>query len=365
VFSIATVAFVVVTGAVPSGDAVDPMLLVYEIALCVVAITLAVRLVAPSAAAVADLVVELGDTRSGTLRDALADALGDPTLQVGYWSPSGEYRDVAGRALHVPSGGERAATFVERESQPFAVLIHDASVLEDPELVEAVAAATRLSAANVALTGEVQAQVSELAASRRRLVLAADEERRRLEARLHDGVERSVTALTEQLGRLASEEGLGEHVRRAEDHLAQTLADLRQIARGLHPRELQAGLGAALEALAERCPVPVALAVDTGSAPPPPDEVAAAAYYVCAEALTNVAKHAAANHVRLEVIERSGRLHVSVTDDGAGGADPSHGLGVRGLMDRIEALGGTVTVSSPHGGGTRLAAELPLGRQED
>ena len=105
-----------------------------------------------------------------------------------------------GRSVHVPAGGgERAATFIERESRPFAVLVHDPSVLEEPALVDAVAAATRLSAANAALSADVQAQIDELAGSRRRLVLAADEERRRLEVRLHDGVERSVAALTERL----------------------------------------------------------------------------------------------------------------------------------------------------------------------
>ena len=171
------------------------MLLAYQVALCVVAVMLAVRLVAPRTAVVADLVVELGETRSGTLRDALANALGDPTLEIGYWSPSGEYVDVNGRSVHVPAGGgERAATFIERESRPFAVLVHDRSVLEEPALVDAVAAATRLSAANAALSADVQAQIDELAGSRRRLVLAADEERRRLEVRLHDGVERSVTS---------------------------------------------------------------------------------------------------------------------------------------------------------------------------
>ena len=354
------VAYVGVTGAVPSGDAVEPMLLVYQVALCVVAVILAVRLAAPSAAAVADLVVELGESRSGNLRDGLADALGDPTLEIAYWSPTGGYQDLAGRPVTIPSdGGDRAVTYVQRESQPLAVIIHDASVLGEPALVEAVAAATRLSAANAALTAEVRAQIGEVVAARRRLVIAADEERRRLERRLRDGVERRLAELTDRLQGLASEGGAGEHVRRAEGHLAHTLTDLRQIARGLHPRELDDGLPAALAALVERCPVPVDLRVETGFAPP--DEVTAAAYYVCAEALANVIKHAGAGRVRLDLSERPGRLHVVVTDDGAGGADPSHGTGLGGLVDRVEALGGTLTVFSPTGGGTSVVAELPLG----
>jgi signal transduction histidine kinase len=362
VVSIAVVANVIVNSAVPSGRAVETMLLVYQLALCAVAVMLAVRLVAPSATSVADLVVELGEGRSATLRDALADALSDPTLEVGYWSGAGEYRDAAGRPLQVARSSDgRVATFIERESRPFAVLIHDASVLEEPALVDAVAAATRLSAANAALAAEVRGQVVELTASRRRLMLAADDERRRLETRLHDGVERCVTRLTEQLQRVPDGDVAGEHVRRAEGHLTQMLIELRQIARGLHPRELDDGLAVALASLAERCPVPVKVIVDTAS--PPAEEVQAAAYYVCAEALANVTKHASANAVRLEVTERAGWLHVTVDDDGAGGADPSKGSGLRGLSDRVEALGGKLTASSHAGGGTRLAAELPLGRQ--
>jgi signal transduction histidine kinase len=361
VFSVATVGYVVVNNAVPSGEGVEPMLLAYQVALCVVAVVLAVRLRAPRTAVVADLVVELGETRSGTLRDALANALGDPTLEIGYWSPSGAYLDVNGRSVHVPAGGgERAATLVERESRPFAVLVHDRSVLEEPALVDAVAAATRLSAANAALSADVQAQIDELAGSRRRLVLAADEERRRLEVRLHDGVERSVTRLARRLRGLPDSDGAGEHVRRADEHLADTLADLRQIARGLHPRELAGGLPSALAALTERCPIPAELVVDTRRSLT--NAVMTAAYYVCAEALANVAKHAGASRVHLEVTDRSDRLRVDVTDNGAGGADPSKGSGLRGLVDRIEALGGTLTVSSKAGGGTRVAAELPLGR---
>ena len=151
-----------------------------------------------------------------------------------------------------------------------------------------------------------------------------------------------------------------EHVARAERHLVLTVADLHQLAEGLHPAELDDGLDAALTALAERSPVPVDLDVRVDGLQS--NDVTAAAYYVCAEALANVAKHAGATFVHVQVERRRGELTVVVVDDGAGGAEPAKGSGLRGLTDRVEALGGTLTVRSPTGAGTRLTAELPLGR---
>jgi signal transduction histidine kinase len=357
-FAIAVAGFVVVTRAVPSGDAVEPMVLVYEAALCVIAALLAVRLAVPSAAVVADLVVELGDSPAGTLRDALAEALGDATLEIGYWSPNGSYTDDRGARLTLPTtDGGRVATFVERASRPFAVLVHDASVLDEPGVAEAVAAATRLSAANALLVAEVQKQLDALEDSRRRLVVASDEHRRQLELRLQDGVERRLVTLARKLSSVAAAD---DHVRRAEQHLEHTIADLQQIASGLHPRELEAGLPSALQALAARCPVRVELSVDADLNTS--DEVAVTAYYLCAEALANVVKHADATAVTVDVSKHGRHLLVAVTDNGAGGADPSRGAGLRGLADRVEALGRTLTVTSPVKGGTRVTAELPLGR---
>ena len=349
--------------AVPSGDAVEPMLLVYQAVLCGVVVMLAARVRPPDTAAVADLVVELGETRSGTLRDALAATLGDPTLEIGYWVGPASYVDVGGTTIDMPPpGGPRAATFVERDSRPFAVLIHDVSVLDEPALVEAVATATRLSAANAALLDEVRLQRDELRASRRRLVLAADVERQRLESRLRTDVEPQVQALEDTVRDLASGNATesGEHLLRAEAHLGHTVSDLHHLARGLHPRELEGGLGSALSALTERCPVPVDLTVATDEVR---GEAAAAAFFVSAEALANVAKHADASRASVQVRQVDGRLLVAVVDDGVGGADPARGSGLRGLIDRVEALGGRLTVASPTTGGTRLTAELPLGRQ--
>ena len=331
----------------------------YEAVLVAVAVGLYARLRDPAATVVADLVVELSEARSGTLRDRLAGTLGDPTLTVGYWSPeAGAYLDDAGDRLVLPGPDSgRAATHVEREGEPFAVLVHDAVVLRDPALVSAVASATRLSASNVALRAEVRTQARELVASRRRLLVAADEERRLLEARLREGPQRRLDDLARTLGNTTSEGN--ERLERAGLQLTRTLDDLQELARGLHPRELaETGLPQALASLAERAPVPVAVDVGVERLPP---ELAATVYFVCAEALANVAKYASASSARIEVIAGDGRVRVVVADDGVGGADPTRGSGLQGLADRVEAVGGTLTTTSPPGRGTRLAAELPLG----
>jgi hypothetical protein len=169
----------------PSEEVSGPALLVYEVALCVLAGgLLAGLLVAPwQRAAVADLVVELGEVRSDTVRGELSRALGDPSLQIGYWLPDrAVFVDAEGRVLSLPGHGSgRSVTTVEREGQPVAVLVHDPAVLEDPGLVEAVTSATQLAAANARLRAEVQARVVELEVSRRRILMARDEERRRLD----------------------------------------------------------------------------------------------------------------------------------------------------------------------------------------
>ena len=341
IFGLAVGGGAAVRMAVPSGDAVEPMLLAYQVALCWIALLYAVRLRPPDPTAVTDLVVELGDVRSGMLRDALAATLRDPTLQVGYRTTSGAYVDHAGNPVVIPAAGTgRAATWVERDGRPFAVLAHDAAVLDEPALVRAVAAATRLSATNAALLGEVRLQLHEVITSRHRLVLAAQDERRRLAARVRSRVEQQVIGVA---GALRGDAGRNEHVARAERHLVLTVADLNQLAQGLHPRELDDGLHAALTALAERSPVPVQLDVHVDRLPS--RDATAAAYYVCAEALSNVAKHAGASSVHVTVKQRSAALAVEVADDGAGGADPANGSGLRGMTDRVEALGGTLTIS--------------------
>jgi signal transduction histidine kinase len=306
-------------------------------------------------AAITGLVVDLGELGdAGTLRDRLARALGDPSLVVGYWLPGeGRYVDEAGRPVQLPSAGaERAVTPIAQDGEPVAALVHDASVLGDPRLVGDVAAAARLAVANVRLQAEVRSRVAEVAASRRRIVQAADSQRRRLERRLREGAEQRLGRVAELLadaGPPLAEVAVGLEAARAE---------LREFARGVHPAALvEGGLVAAVTELAERSPVPIQVTAPSGRLPA---AVEAAAYFLCSEALTNTAKYARASRASVRLETRDGVLAVEVGDDGVGGADPAGGSGLRGLADRVEALGGRLGIDSPPGGGTRLTAELPL-----
>jgi signal transduction histidine kinase len=350
----------------PVGEVSGPSLLIYEATLCVLAgWLLAGLLLAPwDRAAVTDLVVELGEAHSGTLRGALSRALGDPSLEIGYWLPDRKvFVDADGRMLQVPDPGSgRSVTVVEREGRPVAVVVHDPAVLADPGLLEAVAAAAQLAASHARLQSEVQARVVELEASRRRVLAARDDQRRGLEHRLREGAERRLGQLADTLRRSrrsASGPRTREQVARAEAQLAQTLEELRRLAHGLHPGVLsEHGLEGALAALAKDFPIPVQVTVAGDQVP---SSVAVVAYFVCAEALANVAKHAAATRVAVAVTARDGRVRVEIEDDGVGDVDLGRGSGLRGLADRVETVGGRLQVASAPGQGTRLAAEIPLG----
>ncbi len=316
--------------------------------------------------AVADLVVELGQTPTpARLREALANALGDPSLQVAYWSPTEQrFVDADGEAMELP-GYEtgQAVTMLERDGVREAAIIHDAILLEEPGLIASVASAMRLAVENDRLAAEVEERLAEVRASRARIVEAGDLERRRVERDLHDGAQQRLVSLSLELqvARRALGDGGDPAVQRSLDRAAEealaALAELRDLAIGIHPLILtEAGLGAAVESLADRTSVDVSVDVDVERYAP---AVEAAAYFVISEALTNVTKYARASKAVVRVRGVDEHLTIEVDDDGIGGADPRSGSGLRGLADRLAALDGSITVVSPPGGGTRISAQIP------
>jgi len=322
-----------------------------------------------SRSAVGDLVIELGrgERPAGGVRDALADLMGDPSLELVYAvEEAGGWVDGSGHPVELPeTGGGRIATTLELEGEPIAALIHDPAVLADPELVDAVVSAARLAVSNERLQARVRAQLELVRASRDRVVEAADEERRRLERDLHDGAQQRLVWLSLLLG-MASDEisaGDGDEGKRlldeARGEATAALTELRSLARGIHPAILtNAGLGPAIRALMNRSQIAVRLeAVPDRRFPP---NVEATAYFVVAEALTNAAKHANGSVATVSLEVRDERLVVDVRDDGVGGADPA-GSGLRGLGDRAAAIGGSVVIASPPQAGTHVHLELPCG----
>ncbi len=315
---------------------------------------------------VASLVVQLGGPDTPTdLRHALARALGDPSLQLAFWFPAEKrYVDSDGIPIALPTEqGQRISTFVERRGQPIAVLVHDPALEHNAELVTSVCAAASLTLENERLQAELRARLVELQASRARLVQATDTERRRIERDLHDGTQQRLVSVAMSLGILDAKLPAQAHeakliVRETRQAIASALAELRELTRGINPPLLaERGLGAALEELCRRAALPAHLHQTLEQRFP--DHVETAVYFTASEALTNAAKHSHANDVRLTASYQQQTLIVEVSDDGIGGAATMGGTGLRGLADRIEALGGRLTVSSPPGRGTTLRAEIP------
>jgi signal transduction histidine kinase len=314
---------------------------------------------------VGDLVVELESTPPAELRNALARALGDPSLELVFWLPERrEYATADGTPVAPPEAdGRRVVKVLGPADNPVALLAYDASLLDEPRLVEAVAAAARLALENARLQAETQRQLTEVRESRRRIVAAADEERRRIERDLHDGAQQRLVALALELR--SAQRRLGEdpdpEVERllaaSVAELQAAVGDLRELARGVHPAVLtEEGLAAALESLAARTPLAIEVDAAEGRYP---EQVEAAAYFVACEALANVVKHAEASAVTISAAPRGGVLVLTVVDDGIGGATADAGSGLRGLADRVEAAGGRLSVESPARGGTRVVAEIP------
>ena len=313
-----------------------------------------------------DLFRELRMMRGPALQGALAKTLGDPDLVVAYRIPGqAAYVRSDGAPVTMPRHGEhRRIVPVEHNGREIAALVYDASLDDDPELVEAVSAAAAIALENEHLQAEAEERLSELRASRERLVAAGDAERRRLERDLHDGAQQRLVAIAMQLrflqGRIRDDPSTAEQLAgTASDELAKSLAELRELARGIHPAVLDHGLDAALESLASRSPVPATVHYETAEPFPAPVELAG--YFIASEALTNVAKYARATSASIRVTRHGGRAVIEIADDGVGGADATRGSGLRGLTDRVEALDGTLRVVSPAGGGTVVVAELPCG----
>jgi signal transduction histidine kinase len=315
-------------------------------------------------ASIGDLVVRLERAPPDRIREELAAALGDPSLEIALWLPErGELVDERGRAVALPyEDPARAVTKLEHEGEPLAALVHDAQLVEEPELLSAAAAAARLALENARLHVELRAQLEKVKESRARIVAAADEERRRIERDLHDGLQQQLVALGIELA--SERRRLSKRIDPDVDHVLEDAAvgikravrDLRELARGIHPVLLsEGGLAAALEALAARAPVSVS--VDSTAERFPP-AVEAAAYFVACEALTNVAKHASATEATIRAHRRNGALVVEISDDGVGGARLGGG-GLSGLVDRVEAHGGRLRVESRDGDGTTVIGEIP------
>jgi signal transduction histidine kinase len=309
-----------------------------------------------------DLVVELRSEAATTMRERLARALGDPTLDVAYRLGDGRYVDAGGRAIELPQRADRAVTAVAVRGEEIAALVHDPALLDEPALVESVRATAALVLENERLAAEVRSQLAEVRASRGRIVAAADAERRRIERNLHDGAQQRLVTLSVALGLEASraDRAAADVLSRAQDEDEQAIGELRELARGIHPTLLRdEGLTAAVKALARRAPLPVT--VESSVRDRLTDPVELAAYFVVSEALTNVVKHASASEASVRLEREAATLRVTVTDDGVGGARITPESGLAGLRDRLEALDATLSIDSEANRGTTVCAFFSCG----
>jgi signal transduction histidine kinase len=364
---VAAALFVTLKPAVIAGVAVRPLTPVIQLALVAIPLAYLGSLLRRriDQSGVAALVVRLKDAPQPMgIERAMAQALHDPTIRVGYWVPeSGSYVDVDGCVVSAPANDERASTYIDHDGGPLALLVHDAALVENSDLIEATCAAATLALTNERLTAQLRLQVRQLAESRSHVLRAAETERRRLERDLHDSVQQRLLSIPMTLS--LAETAVQAQPTRAEALIGEArsttlsvLEELRALSQGIHPPVLtERGLTGAVRELAALSPVPLQVSVDVPDQLPA--EIETTAYYVVAEALANVIKHADASQGQVRIEARGGGLTVEVEDDGRGGAEPAEGSGLRGLADRVAANGGTLRVHSPVGRGTRICAELP------
>jgi signal transduction histidine kinase len=315
------------------------------------------------------LAVGLGSVPSPVrLEAALAAALGDPGLRL-------VRPDADGQGWVAADGGEAAApvetdlhavTLLEHDGRPLAAIVHDPVLRENPALIGSVLAVLRLAVDNERLNTALQAQLEEVKASRARLVVAAEDERRRVERDLHDGAQQRLVAVTialQQARQTARETGAAPELRdglaATADELQAAIDDLRELARGIHPAILgDDGLAAAVGALARRSGVAVDVRSNLGRRLP--KHVEATLYFTVAEALTNASRHARATRAVVSLQDSGDQINLRVEDDGRGGANASAGSGLRGLADRLAAVDGQLTITSTVGHGTTIHATVPL-----
>jgi signal transduction histidine kinase len=317
------------------------------------------------------LLVELekGPLQPGRLREAIAEAAGDPTLELALWLPGSQiFVDDQQRVVADPStssSADRSVTSVQdSDGNPLALLIHDPALLADPLRVEAVASAARLTLENERLHAQLRAHLEEVRASRARIVEAADEARRGIERDLHDGAQQRLLALSLALERArvlnstANSPHLEGLLKDMSDDLEETLAELRELARGIHPALLtDEGMGPAVESLARRAQIPTRVVSMPSARFSPPIE--AAGFFLISEGLANATKHSAATEIVVKAEANENWLIVEVSDNGVGGAHTGAGTGLRGLEDRIVSLGGVLKLNSPLQGGTTVSARIP------
>ncbi len=294
------------------------------------------------------------------VRDALRRVLRDDRLEVLYCQEDDVYTDSDGTRVHpVRAYDQVHIPVTDGQGQRVALIVADARLSQHRDLLKTAAASSALPLMNARLYSGLREQAESLRLAQIRVEEARLEERRQLGRNLHDGVQLRLAALTLRMAELSfavPDAELGRQLDRAKGEVQGVLADLRDVARGIHPVLTEEGLGAALESLAERQPVSVTVEATDQRYPP---AVEVAAYYVVVECLANIMKHAQAHAVHVMLAARDSELTVEVVDDGVGGADPRQGTGLQGLEDRIRFLRGTLTIDSPSGAGTTVRAVIP------
>jgi len=310
----------------------------------------------------------LEDLRAGRaapegMEGVLRAVLSDERLELLFFLPESElYVDGRGMPASDSPNDGRDRIPLERGGEPLGMVLHDAAGDDDPRLLRNVVEAGGLAIEIARLQVELRRQLAEVEASRARIVTAGNDERRRIERDLHDGAQQRLISIGLALRHAQHELGTSSP-ELAHDTLDSALAEvavaideLRELARGLPPSQLDRGLAPAFHELARRASVPVEVDAPRERFS---RDVEAAAYFIGCEGLTNAVKHAHATKILLSAERRDGQLVVSIADDGIGGAIVGHGFGLRGLSDRITALGGTLRIESAPGAGTALTAELP------